>query len=201
MIKIYTITSSYSEVVLAEVRTDGKKLDWIVDNTRGKLPSLSGNNWDTLKSTIENSSHLNISSPKETTVGLLRYFLESGDVVEITTDGKTAQLNGKIMSEAEKNGLMSAISSGKVKVKEKANTTQPMQIPSIQESQKELSAKKSPIQPELFKVPDDEKDEQDESYTRYNDPGIKKMKFEGSHSPEMGRQLLYLLKYGDDDER
>ena len=128
MIELFVITSLHSPIPIAEIRTDGKNIDWILDNSGGKLARTADGDFLRLKSIIDRSSHLEMKTPTEATVGLLRYSLENGDIVEITTDGKTAQLNGQIMPEEEKFGLMSAIASGKIKVKNKADISTPMQL-------------------------------------------------------------------------
>ena len=202
MIKVYTITSLYSDTPLAEVRTDGVNLDWVVDNTKGKISIISGNSLEKLKQVIDQSSHLSLNQSTGSTLGILRYFLKSGDVVEVTTDGKTAQLNGKLMTESEKNGLMSAIFNGKVEVKQKADIKQPLQLISTPERRVESPKKKviSPIYSEQVKKAGKKQDEIDSLNNKKRDSRVNAIGFEDSHCPQMGRELLLLLKYGDDDE-
>lgn len=201
MIELLVITSLHSKVPLAEIRTDGKNIDWIVDNSNGKLVRMASGDFSRLKSIVDKSSHLKMEKPEEATVGMLRYMLENGDVVEITTDGKTAQLNGELMPEEEKFGLMSAIASGKIKVKTKANISTPLQlIPKPKPPKKEVPVKH--IDDKTIAAISRHKDKDKNRITsdnRYRDSKIDSVDFSGSECPEMGRQLLYLLKYGEDD--
>ena len=201
MIELYVITSKHSNTPLAEIRTDGRNIDWVLDNTNGHLPQTAGGSYEKLKSIIESSSHLEMTTPEEATVGLLRYSLENGDIVEITTDGKTAQLNGQLMPEDEKFGLMSAIASGKIKVKNKADISTPLQlIPKAKQPKKEVPAE--PAGDEEIKAIQRSREKSKAKSSLNNarkDSTIDEMKFEGTECPEMGRQLLYLLKYGEND--
>ena len=87
--KVYVIKSDYSEVPLAEVRTDGDTVDFVVDNTNGKLPQMVQSSLPKLRMLCDNSSHMRLEEPKKATVNLLRYVMDNGDVVEITSDGHT----------------------------------------------------------------------------------------------------------------
>lgn len=199
MIELYVIKSMHSSAPLAEIRTDSKNIDWILDNTNGKLAQSCGGDFAKLKSIIDKSSHMSMETPTEATVGMLRYSLENGDIVEISTDGKTALLNGKIMPEEEKVGLMSAISSGKIKVKNKANLEKPMQVfpkrKAYKVPEKPQTIKKESL--EAIQKHLDAKKSKDELNDRNHDSEINAVDFSGDEYPERGKQLLYLLKYGD----
>ena len=121
MIKIYIVTSRHSELPLAEVRTDGVGLDFVVDNTDGRLPQMVRKSFKRLKEIVFKSSHLHLDEPTKPTAHLLRYLLDNGDLIEITTDGKTAILNGKLLQENEKNAIFNAVRSGELKVAQRTN--------------------------------------------------------------------------------
>lgn len=199
MINLWVIKSLHSSTPLAEIREDGTNIDWILDNTNGKLPQVAGGDFAKLKSVIDKSSHMTMTEPDFATVGILRYSLENSDIVEITTDGKTALLNGKIMPEEEKIGLMSAISSGKIKVKNKANLEKPMQVfpkrKAYKVPEKPQTIKKESL--EAIQKHLDAKKSKDELNDRNHDSEINAVDFSGDEYPGRGKQLLYLLKYGD----
>lgn len=100
--KIYQITSDTTKIPLAEIRTDGNAVHFIVDNTDGMLPADVKNSFERLKQIVKTSHHLKIQEPELPTTNLLRYVLSDGNVVEITTDGKTCMLNGKIIDDKQK---------------------------------------------------------------------------------------------------
>jgi hypothetical protein len=199
--QLFVITSDYSKVPLAEIRTDGNNIDWVVDNTNGKLSRMSQGNFKILANIIDKSSHMNLEHPENSTVGLLRYSLENGDIIEITTDGKTAMLNGSLIAEEEKIALMSLIGSGKIKVKGKANPALPLPIrrmPKQQEKKQNIKSKKQFDEEEAIRNKTRQKIKEERSYwSPRQDKIIDSIDFSDSHCPELGRQLLYLMKYGD----
>lgn len=198
--ELYVIKSMYSKMPLAEIRTDGKNIDWIMDNTNGKLAATAKGDFVRLKNAVDKSHHLEMTAPDKNTLGILRYSLENGDIVEMTTDGKTALLNGKLMSEAEKAGLMSAIASGKVKVKNKADIGSPLPIaPKIIPENEKPSEKMDDGIHKAIKKMHKKREAVNYGDSRYRDQRIDSMDFSETECPEMGRQLLYLLKYGEDD--
>lgn len=126
--QIYVIKSEVSSTPLAEVRTDGRKCEFLVDNTKGKLPRAAGTSFDRLKQIVDSSSHMSMEEAKNSTVGLLRYIMTNGDIVEMTTDGKTALLNDELLSEEEKNALFQAISTGELTVAHRADPSKPIPV-------------------------------------------------------------------------
>ena len=126
--KIYRLISDLTDIPLLEVRTDGNRIEVIVDNSNGKIPSEIGNTLQSLEDYANKSSHLSLEEPEEPTAHLLRYVLENGDVAEVTTDGKTCMLNGKLLTRAEKAAFFDALTSGKAKVARKADIQNPIPI-------------------------------------------------------------------------
>src|ERR1700676_1213693 len=119
--KLFTVTSEYSKAPLAEIRTDGRRLEFIVDNTAGMLPKLAINFFQRLQAVVEQSSHMEMHEPKVPTVSLLRYILDNGDVVEVTADGKTALVNGRLLNQQEQKALFDSIKRKELKVTRRAD--------------------------------------------------------------------------------
>ena len=126
--RVLIVKSSENELPLAEVREAGGIIDFIVDNTEGMLPKKVGKSYQALLDFIKHSSRFTLEEPKEPTASLLRYILNNGDVVEITTDGKTAMLNGKLMSEEEKQALFEAIRNKQISISRKADPSSPVPV-------------------------------------------------------------------------
>ncbi len=202
MMKILVLKSSYSEAPLAEIRTDGRIIEFVVDNSKGKLPAQVGNSLDALKQLVDGSSHLSLEEPKQATVGLHRYILDNGDVVEVTTDGKTAMLNGKLLQQQEKDALFAAIKRKEINVKRKADIEE--SIPLFGSAQQKSPTLPAP--PEGFrKAIMDEIDAQEaerkairKRATKAYDEEIEKAVLRGCEDPEWVRKLLYDMKYGED---
>lgn len=197
--EILVITSKYHKQPLAEIRTDGSNIEWIFDATDGKLNDMAQGDINRLKEVIGKSSYLDIHSPEDSSVGMLRYMMENGDIVEVTTDGKTAILNGMILDDQKKKTLMQLINSGKLKVKTRARLEDPVTV-----------AVAAPIRPderkrskyEQLMTKEIEKNQQEEEAreslnSKDRDYDIESMDFSELPNPEFGRQLMYLLKYGE----
>ena len=90
--KVYVLKSDYSDVPLAEVRESGGIIDFVVDNTEGKLPARVGKSMQALQQYVNGSSHMRLEGATKATVNLLRYVMTNGDVVEITSDGHNGHL-------------------------------------------------------------------------------------------------------------
>jgi len=199
--ELYVIRSEHHETPLAEIRTDGRNIDWIVDNSRGKLKQVAQGDFEALKAFIDKTSHMIMEVPEGPTPGLLRYSLENGDIVEITTDGKTAMLNGSVLEYEHKMALMSAINSGQLKVKGRADLKTPLPIKPKPKTVVSKELPKSEVNKSfLDEVKRKQKKEKSKNAMgRYgSDAKIEDIDFSDSHCPAMGKQLLYLLKYGDD---
>lgn len=199
--ELYVITSIYSDIPIAELRTDGKNIDWIVDNTEGRLPLGCQNSLEILKGIVDKSSHLTMVPPTEATVGLVRYTLENSDTVEITTDGKTAMLNGDLMEETDKLALMSAINGGHLKVKTKGDISKPIMIkpPEKKEEKATSSTSKLPnaAAAKSFLDADSKKKRLEAYYSKDGDASIDSMRMRSESETKQLQNLMYLLKYGD----
>ena len=195
--QLFTIISSYSDIPLAELRTDGRNIEFTTDNTGGKLPAFLGNDYQRLVKIVNKSHHLRLSRPKDITIGLLRYVLENGDIVETTSDGKTALLNGSILKEQEKEALFYAISNGQLRVKQKADISKPIPVlPKVDiPSKKKQEKNNEDFLKSLQQVR--EKKQYDDSFDSHEfDHKIEDTDFSYAHNPAMIKDLMYLLKYG-----
>lgn len=198
--KILIIRSSHSEVPLAEIRTDGRIIDFVVDNTNGKLPRLVGKDLSSLKKLVARSSHLSIEDTSGPTVNFLRYLLNNGDVVEVTTDGRTALLNGKLLSEEEKQAIFEAVRRGDLKVERKADPSKPIPVmptPKIKTPQiNESDTFRSQIIQEIEEM-NRKKAEMNSINSKDYDAEIETMDLRGAEDPEYIKKLMYRLKYGE----
>jgi hypothetical protein len=197
--RVLVIKSDYSEVPLAEVREAGGIIDFIVDNTNGKLPKTVGRSMQKLSDLVKKSSHMSLEEPKKATVNLLRYVMDNGDVVEITTDGHTAMLNGNLLSQEEKEALFQAVRRGDIKVTRKTDIQQA--IPIMPASDKPTpSLQKPKLRPEimdLIKSDQDKRDEIQKMATKSYDEEIENADLHDAEDKEWTRKLMYWLKYGD----
>lgn len=202
--KVYIITSRTSKTPLIEFRTDGNAIDITVDNTEGKFPSMVGTSFAKVKALVEKSSNLDMSEPSEPAAHLLRYLLENGDVIEITTDGRTAILNGRLLEEAEKNAIFAAIRSGELKVSRRADTAQPIPVvPSApKEDQSYKLIERQPLDRSLIAMAREQNEavaEMQAQASRANDDMIEKMDLSDLDTPDdeaMTRGMLYYVRHG-----
>lgn len=199
--KLYTLTSDYYSLPLAEIRTDGKSIEFTVDNTEGRMPKITGNKLSKLLEVVSKSHHLHLEQTKNPTIGLYPFLLENGDVIKITSDGKTALLNGNLLNEIEKQALFHALQTKQLKVKNKPNVGSP--IPIIAQ----VNQVSSPKQPHLnYKMnPFLEKAAHKELAKKRKireasskDYDIEIENFKTDHpDPKFIKKLFYLLRYGD----
>lgn len=202
--KVYVVTSNTSSVPLAEIREANDRIEFTVDNTDGKLPAMAGGSFAKLKDYVSKSSNLRMESPTEPTAHLLRYLLDNGDVAEITTDGRTCLLNGKLLEEAEKNTLFAAIRSGELKVARKADLATPISVlPARKQREESFKLKqKNTYNPAIMKIAKQQADEIAKMQAQAsvaNDDMIEKMDLSDLDTEDdraMTRTMLYYLKYG-----
>lgn len=197
MIKILQLLSS--DKPIAEIRTDGRRYEVFDDRTNGLVEKFGNGDYTALLRRVARSSQLRLRTKQEGNPGVLRYMLDSGDVAEITTDGRTAILNGDILSEQQKNNLMSAIANGTVTVTHKQQLAKPSPIgetikapagpPNLtsgdrRERQAEFSAGAQKAKA------------QKANYNHNYDPSIDNMSTEGLEWPKHVQHMAYMLKYG-----
>lgn len=199
--KILVIKSITDDLPMAEIRTDGRVIEYIVDNTHGELPEETGNSYGKLMRLLHLSSYLRAEEPKELGgLSLLRYVMNNGDSVEMTTDGKTALVNGKLLSQPEKQALFDAVRSGKLQVSRKADITNPIPILPITPKTKAVGATNSDwnkqLQSEMDKI-ESKREKLKRLSTKSYDHEIEQMDLRAAEDPEWAKKLIYWLKYGD----
>ena len=197
--KVVVIKSDYSEIPLAEIRTDGDALDFVVDNTKGQLPKLFQNSYPKMQQVIGNSSHMTMSEPTKATVNLLRYVMDNGDVVEITSDGHTVILNGHLLPQEEKDALFNAFTRGEIKVARKTDVQQALPVvPSNPPTG--FSEPKGKMNPTVLGMVEDDQDKKDtarEMATREYDPAIDDAHLSDAEDADWTKELMRWLKWGD----
>jgi hypothetical protein len=141
----------------------------------------------------------------EPTVNLLRYVLDNGDVVEVTTDGHTAILNGKLLGSEEKSALFVAIKRGEIKVARKADPSKPIPVfptPTAQGGQIT-----NPVKSEVSQGMIDAIRQRQSSLSKMRSLSSKSYDYEiengdyaGAEDPSYCKEILYALRYGDSNE-
>jgi hypothetical protein len=117
MVKVYLLKSGAK--VLAEVRTDGSGYELFNDSTDGRVDRMARGSFKRLLEAVGRSSYLSLSLKRDQLPGILRYRLDTGDIIEMTTDGCTAVRNGQLLSQQEKDALLREIAYGRVTVVDK----------------------------------------------------------------------------------
>ena len=182
MIKIQEIISDYSAMPLAQIRTDGNKVDWIDDGE--KMGEVAGDDYESLLSFIQSHSHLTLRD-NENPVAIRHLTLSNKDTVSITDDGKTAFLNGKLLTIAQKDNLQAMLDSGALSVSGQGapqiiQATKPKPKP-VAEPQKDgyadYFAQNKPVE------------EDDEEASVYYDPALEKIE------STLGKNMAYYAKY------
>jgi hypothetical protein len=198
MMKIFVIKSDHSEVPLAEVRTDGQRLEFVVDNTNGKLPAMFNNQYSRMMQIVTQSSHMQIESPKKATVNLLRYLMTNGDVVEITSDGHTVILNGNLLSQEEKDALFVAFQRGDIKVARQTPISQAVPVlptkPKVEQSREKPKYDPS-VMRQIAASQAKEAQAKEMSGPDY-DHEIEEADLSGAEDLQWTKSLMYWLKHG-----
>jgi len=198
--RVLIVKSTSASAPLAEIRTDGRVLDFIVDNTDGALPEATQGSYERLISMVRRSSHMVIEEPQTPVAHLLRYVMNNGDVVEITTDGKTCLLNGKLLGVEQKNALFAAISRGEISVAHKADITKPVPVMPIGDTRPKDKPKRNfSLRENLEKALVKRlkiKSEKDASSNADYDHRIEDMNLAGIEDAESIKAFAYHLKYG-----
>jgi hypothetical protein len=202
MVRVLIVKSTRTEIPLAEVRTDGRIVHFIVDNTEGSLPDQTQGSLEKLMKLVHNSSHLIIEEPKKATVGIYRYMLDTGDVIEMTTDGKTAILNGKLLNEQEKAAIFNAVKNKEINVKNKTNIETPIPIFGTQKVKKQPEKSKqelkfNPLILQHIKENIDKTEKIRKNASKEYDEELEQIAKTDLENPDGFRKLLYALKYGD----
>jgi hypothetical protein len=203
MVKVYNIKSDYAEKPIAQIRTDGHAISWIFDNSEGMLPQAVGKEFAKLQAMVASSSHLTLEEPLESTTSLLTYVLSNGDTVQMSTDAKTAILNGKLLSPEEQQSLFAAIRSGQLQISHKADISKPVPLQPMHEGLPEpkpiISQESRAAMNAYAKHLREKKAMSDKDY----DHEIEEQDYKGMSTQDaaFAKGLLYHLKYGDKNGR
>ena len=108
------LESIYHDGPVAEIRTDGHVIEIIEDHTGGKIAKDLRGSYDRLVKLVQKSSHLTANVQGELKEKMKRFELDTGDIVEVTEDGKTALLNGALVPDLLKSLLFDALNEGKI---------------------------------------------------------------------------------------
>lgn len=201
--KIYVIKSTQSKIPLAEVRVEGDQIEFIVDNSNGSIPKMANNSFKELSRKISASSHLSLEEPTKSSITMFRYVLSNGDIAEISSDGHTCVLNGKMLDADEKEALFAAIKRGELTVTRKTDGTQPYPImPSVQvPKQKEEKNFLSKTALESIRKEQQEAVDAGRLSTPEYDYEIESGDYRGSEDSNYAKRILYKLKYGTSPRR
>lgn len=194
--RVFIIKSSEIPMPLAEVRTDGKNLEFIVDNTGGKLPHMAQNSFERLKDIIDTSHHLSLERPQHPAAHLLRYVLSNGDSIAITTDGQTALLNGEMLTEKQKLAFFEALRGGHLKVISQPHAAVPVLPGAPPVRPREPSRK---VDKGLIEWGQEQNRRDYQKFYGGNfeyDPQIEESDFDGGEGFPDIKNFLYWLKYG-----
>lgn len=196
------LISANSEHALGEVRTDKRLVDWVVDNTDGKLTAKI-KTYQQLLSYVKSATYLKLEPSRDATPNLLRYVLDNGDVVEITTDQKTVILNNELLDEPSKRALMQAIVNKDLQVSVKADPSKPVQVmPKIQTIAPESRPKGSMTEDmeKAVNMLQSQSTEARKQNSKNYDYDIETGDYRGAEDPQYAKQMLYNLKYGAGNE-
>lgn len=197
MIKVLAIYRN--DKPLAEIRTDGKRYEVFDDQTNGLAEKLGGGDYARLLKRLRSSSYLQLRPKRDGVPGVLRYLLDSGSVVEITTDGKSALLNGNLLDENAKNKMMGDIANGVVTVVQKQDVSKPTPINLTMRSPEAAPDLTSEQQVALYASCNDAARKTAEKYdegSSYHDERIESMDTTDLEWPERTKNMAYFLKHG-----
>jgi hypothetical protein len=203
-VQIFVIRSDLSPVPLAEVRTDGKSVEFVVDNSNGELPKVSQGLLQNLRSFCGNSSHLTMEQSSENIAHFVRYMLNNGEVVELSTDHKTVLINGKLLDEQHKEILFDMIRTGEVKVTSSSNEAYPVpSIPAPKPAQPASTVSEHHVRIktalQLMKQEQARRDEMMKWSSPDYDPEIESADFSSmdNYGADFTKKLWYFMRYGD----
>lgn len=196
MIKVYTLLSG--DKPIGEIRSDGRSYEVFNDKTDGRIDLLGQNNFAQLQQAVSESSYLNLIPKYDGLPGVLRYTLDSGDVVEATTDGVTALLNGNLLPLKQKDAMMRDIMTGAVVVTSKQALSKPMAIvtdraiPQAQDLKPDLKQSEKLDKWSAAAMANEPK----KSGSEYYDPAIENMDMGNVEWPEKVKNMAYYLIHG-----
>jgi hypothetical protein len=200
----YIIKSTESQVIVAKIRTDGKKVQFILDNTKGELPKKVGDDFSKLKDFINQSSHLELQKDDLKNYSIIRYLLNNGDVVEVTNDLKTLFVNGTLLSDVEKQQLLNLLATNQLQVVSQDGSSLPISVALKQVKENSNTNTEIRKKPRLNQTylkymleyirNQDRLDKMSNSNYDYN---IESQDYSDAEDPAFVKKMLYLFKYGE----
>lgn len=186
MLKIQEIKSNHSSIPLGQIRTDGNQLEWIVDNYNLQAQFQT---YSELKAYVDSSSTMSLVDFAGEVPTLRNFSLSTGDTLTVTSDGKTALINGKLISQAQKDQLQDMIDSGKIKVMGEG-----AQLPVMKEKKPAIQKRKLDFT-QLSNSMRQKESEKAKKGSVHHDPEIEEA-YGDSYENALAKNLSYLNKYG-----
>lgn len=190
------LRSKYSEKPLAQIIVSGNKFDVTVDNSGGTLDRFD-HDLSALQSYVSGSSHLTLEQTTDAIPTFLRFLLNTGDVLEVTEDGRVALLNGEFLSPEEQLHLAAQIQSGAVQAKGEASKYQAVPQPPKFAPPPQIvpdSSRWIYLATGKAEARQKKRQEQDEQSSKYYDDVIEGAKFD-TIDPEFTKNLAYGFQY------
>lgn len=200
----YIIKSTESKVIVAKIRTDGKRVQFILDNTKGELPKKAGDDFSKLQNFINQSSHLELQKDDLKNYSIIRYLLNNGDVVEVTNDLKTMFVNGTLLSDIEKQQLLNLLATNQLQVASQDGSSLPISVALKQVQENSTTnteiRQKLRLNPTYLKYMLEyvrNQDRLDKMSNANYDYNIESQDYSDAEDPDFVKKMLYLFKYGD----
>jgi len=200
----YIIKSTESKVIVAKIRTDGKRVQFILDNTKGELPKKAGDDFSKLQNFIHQSSHLELQKDDLKNYSIIRYLLNNGDVVEVTNDLKTMFVNGTLLSDIEKQQLLNLLATNQLQVASQDGSSLPISVALKQVQENSTTnteiRQKPRLNPTYLKYMLEyvrNQDRLDKMSNANYDYNIESQDYSDAEDPDFVKKMLYLFKYGD----
>lgn len=200
----YIIKSTESKVIVAKIRTDGKRVQFILDNTKGELPKKAGDDFSKLQNFINQSSHLELQKDDLKNYSIIRYLLNNGDVVEVTNDLKTMFVNGTLLSDIEKQQLLNLLATNQLQVASQDGSSLPISVALKQVQENSTTnteiRRKPRLNPTYLKYMLEyvrNQDRLDKMSNANYDYNIESQDYSDAEDPDFVKKMLYLFKYGD----
>jgi len=200
----YIIKSIESKVIVAKIRTDGKRVQFILDNTKGELPKKVGDDFSNLQNLINQSSHLELQKDDLKNYSIIRYLLNNGDVVEVTNDLKTMFVNGTLLSDTEKQKLLNLLATNQLQVASQDGSSLPISVALKQVQENSTTnteiRQKPRLNPTYLKYMLEyvrNQDRLDKMSNANYDYNIESQDYSDAEDPDFVKKMLYYFKYGD----
>jgi len=197
--KILSIKSNFTDKTVAEIRVVKDQVQVVVDKTNGTIEKMFASGFSNGQNLINHSAALRLEPGDTKGVKVYRYLLTNGDMVQISTDGKTVALNGSLLDEEYKQRLLQALSSQQLKVAKKSGGVdpsvfyQPKPVDMIEQEHRKMMHLK--IQEQEAKI--QELSDPPVKRSKASDPVLDDFAEQQDHDHGFYKALAYKLHYGD----